>query len=149
MARRSSHIPLKRRKPRWYCVNRYYGAVQNLASYPKPLYYITDPREIKVIKRMLGNPEFFKAYDYLLVTRDDFGEFDEVFGITAPVRTNGFKDITAFTGAVDRVMWGWAPDKRHYDAIIEEGDEPEEHQAVAHVPASCVNESGCLEDEVD
>jgi hypothetical protein len=117
MARRSSYVPLKKRTPKWYCTNQKYGKVQNLVSYPKTLYYITDPREIKVIKKMLGNPSFFE-YDYLLITRDEIGDFEEIFGVTAPVLQNGNKDFAAFSGDVDRVIFGWAQDKRHYDAIM-------------------------------
>ena len=150
MARRKSYIPLKRRKPRWYCVNRYYGTLQTLAPYPKTLYYITDPREVKAIRMMLGNPDFFKAYDYLLITRDEFGEFEEIFGVTAPTLTNGYKDLAAFTGVADRVIWGWAPDKRHYDAIVEEGAEPEPgYEPTVHMHTACKGDGVELDDEVD
>jgi hypothetical protein len=118
MARRVSYIPLKRRKPRWYCTNKPHGKVQSLVSYSKTLYYIIDPKEIKAIKRMLGNPSFFDEYDYLLITRDEIGEFNDIFGVTAPTLTNGYKDLAAFTGTVEHVLFGWAPDKRHYDAIM-------------------------------
>jgi hypothetical protein len=119
MSRRASYVPLKKRKPKWYCTNKSYGKVQNLVSYPKTLYYIVDPREIKAIKRMLGNPSFFDEYDYLLITRDEIGDFDEIFGVIAPTLENGHKDLAAFNGAVEHVVFGWAQDKRHYDAIME------------------------------
>lgn len=117
MARKSSYVALKKRNPKWYCINKPYGKVQNLVSYPRTLYYITDPREIKSIKKMLGNPDFFN-YDYLLITRDEIGDFGEIFGVVATVLENGNKDFAAFSGSVERVMFGWAPDIRHYRAIM-------------------------------
>lgn len=118
MARRSSIVPLKKRTPRWFCINTHYGTVQNLVTYPKTLYYVVDPREIKTMKKMLGNPSFFDQYDYLLVSRDAIGDFDEVFGIISPIAVDGGKDLAAFTGEVERISFGWAQDKRHYDAIM-------------------------------
>jgi len=146
-----SYIPLKKRKPRWYCVNKYQGTVQSMAGHEKTLYYIIDPREIRAIKKMLGNPDFFKAYDYLLITRDAFGEFDEIYGVTAPTMTNGFKDLAAFTGVADRVLWGWAQDKRHYDAIVSDDGVPAMRAAPSFLPKSCVDEATCgdSEEELD
>ena len=80
---------------------------------------------MKAIKKMLGNPDFFDNYDYLFITRDQFGDFDEVFGVIVPAIEGTIKDFAAFTGEVERVMFGWAPDKRHYDAIVAGEDEEE------------------------
>jgi len=118
MARRSSVVPLKKRTPRWFCINIPYGTIHNLVTYPKTLYYVVDPREMKNMKKMLGNPHFFDQYDYLLVTKDAIGDFEEVFGVISPLADSGEKDLAAFTGEVERISFGWAQDKRHYDAIM-------------------------------
>ena len=120
MARKASYIPLKQRKPKWYCVNKPHGKVKSLTAHRKPLYYITDSRELKMIKRMLGNPQFFDEYDYLLVSRDGLGDFEDIFGVTAPVSATGSKDFEAFEGKVDRVLFGWAQDIRHYKQMFED-----------------------------
>jgi hypothetical protein len=83
-----------------------------MVTYPRPLFYVTDPREMKAIKKLLGNPAFFSEYQYLLVTKDEIGEFSEIFGVIS-------SSPAAFSGDVERVLFGWAPDKRHYDAILE------------------------------
>ena len=122
MARRRSVVPLKRRAPKWFCINIPYGTIHNLVTYPKTLYYVVDPREMKTVKQILGNPHFFEQYDYLLVTKDAIGDFDEVFGVISPLSEDGGKDLAAFTGEVQRVSFGWAQDKRHYDAIMKTGE---------------------------
>ena len=122
MARRRSVVSLKRRAPKWFCINIPYGTIHNLVTYPKTLYYVVDPREMKTIKQILGNPHFFDQYDYLLVTKDAIGDFDEVFGVISPLSEDGGKDLAAFTGEVQRVSFGWAQDKRHYDAIMKPGE---------------------------
>ncbi|HPE06131.1 MAG TPA: hypothetical protein PLW50_00220 [Smithellaceae bacterium] len=117
MARKTSYVPLKSKKPKWYCINKPHGKLQSLVAYSKPLFYVTDPREMKGIKRMLGNPKFFDEYDYLLVSKNSFGDFEDIFGVIANSQ-NGNKNVAAFVGDVEKVMYGWTFDKRHYDAIV-------------------------------
>jgi hypothetical protein len=92
---------------------------------------------------MLGNPSFFDEYDYLLITRDEIGEFNDIFGVIAPTLTNGYKDLAAFTGIAEHVLFGWAPDKRHYDAIMSGGEDRPDRDD------DCDDEACDLDDEIE
>lgn len=116
MARRSSIKSLKSEKPHWYCIAERFGDVRSLAASGIPLSYVTDPRDIASVWRYLGNPKFRSEYDYLLISPMSPGVVTDIYAVRLPQQPEPPKrrgrlfagDFDAFSGEVDRILYGWA-----------------------------------------
>jgi hypothetical protein len=134
MARRSSVKSLKDERPFWYCIAQHFGTVADLAQTGKKLIYITDPREIADIWKIVGNPKFRNEYAYLLISEtiiSNVYELNEVYAVKLPApheeaekgkrrRRRVDSRLTAFEGHVDKICYGWTT-KSHAKHIEETG----------------------------